>query len=196
MRFHVGPIPENTTFHPEQDGWQPLKEPTIWMAQLLAVPVAMVAFFVVMLAWWILTPSELQARTRAAVRLFALPAFLIILPIHEYVHARFHPLGGESPATLYGFWPSKLALYAHYDDEVSRNRYLTILIAPFVALTIVPLVICAAFSVAPPVVIALTTMNCLGAALDLFGVGLIGLQLPASAILRNKGYRTWWKPAT
>lgn len=195
MRFQLGPIPENPMFLPEEDGWRSLKEPRPWVAQLLAVPVAFAVFGGAMLAWRALIPAEMLNGTVKAAALLSLPAFLAVVPVHEYMHAKCHPFNGSSPASLFGFWPAKLLFYAHYDDEMPRNRFLFILLAPFVSLTIGPLAVCAIASVAPPFVVSFTTMNGLAASLDLVGVALIGLQLPASAIVRNKGYRTWWRNA-
>jgi hypothetical protein len=193
MRFHLGPIPENPMFLPEEHGWRSLKEPTPWVAQLLAMPVGVAVLGGALLAWRSLIPAEmLNGTVKAAVQLF-LPAFLAVVPVHEYIHAKCHPFNGSSPATVFGFWPAKVLFYAHYDDEMSRNRFLLILLAPFLSLTIGPLAVCAIASVAPPFVVSFTTVNGLAASLDLIGVALIALQLPGSAIVRNKGYRTWWR---
>jgi len=39
---------------------------------------------------------------------------------------------------------------AHYRDELSRNRFMLILAAPFLVLSVVPLILCTALSIAPP----------------------------------------------
>jgi hypothetical protein len=195
MRWHVGPIPENPEFQPEEEGWRPLREPTPWVAQLLAVPVAIAITAATLYAWHLLIPAKVLWSKLGAAVLLSLPAYVMLVPIHECVHAACHPSSGRSPATIFGFWPSKLLFYAHYEGPMSRNRFLVILGAPFAALTIAPLAACAVASVAPSFVIALTATNSLMACVDLLGVVLIALQIPSSATVRNNGYPTWWRSA-
>src|SRR5262245_38738122 len=108
MRFHLGPIPENSTFVPEEDGWRSLKEPTPWVAQLLAVPVALAVFGGALLTWRALIPAAVLNGTVEAAILLSLPSFFAVVPAHEYIHAKCHPFNGRSPATVFGFWPAKV----------------------------------------------------------------------------------------
>lgn len=80
-----------------------------------------------------------------------------------------------------------------YRDELSRNRFMLILAAPFLVLSVVPLILCTALSIAPPLVVALSIANGAGACVDLLGIALLGIRLPSTAIVRNQGESTWWR---
>jgi len=196
MNVHLGPIPDNPDFRPQDGRWQSLKEPSPWVAQLCAFPLAVAVFLGLMVAWRIVIPSGFFVEKVQQAMFLILPALLVAIPVHEAIHGMCHPYGGRSEATVFGFWPRKLLFYAHYDDEMSRNRFLLVLTAPFVVLTLGPLLISAAFSWIQPFLISLSFANGVAASLDILGFALIGVQLPSSARLRNKGYRTWWRDAT
>ena len=57
MRLHLGKVPEEGEFEPLHDGWTPLKEPkSVWITQLLALPVAFLLVLVVAVLWWLTNP--------------------------------------------------------------------------------------------------------------------------------------------
>lgn len=194
MKFHIGPVPENASFRPEDGGWNQLKEPSPWVAQICSVPLGLCVFVGVVAAWgMILTHSEILARDPRRWLISLCLAFIAAIPVHECIHAVCHPFHGRSSDTILGVWPSMILVYAHYDAEMSRNRFLLMLMAPFLALTLAPLAVCAMFSIYHPVVVWISIANSAASALDLFGVALVGLQIPASAIVRNKGWNSWWR---
>ena len=39
MKFRLGKIPPNPDFHPEQEGWRPLREPGPIVMQLVGLPI-------------------------------------------------------------------------------------------------------------------------------------------------------------
>lgn len=189
MRFHWGSIPEAPGFHPEAGGWKPLREPSPWPAQLLALPIAIGVGLAAAAAWPFIAPSGISGGQPWAL----LAAILLLVPIHELVHVAFHPGFGASPSTVLGVWPAKALLYAHYCDELPRNRFLAILAAPLLFLTVVPMVLCSVLSVAPAAVVVFTVLNGVVTCVDLFGFGLVAAQVPGAAVVRNQGYRTWWR---
>ena len=193
MHFEIGPIPESADFHPESDGWLPLKKPSLWIAQMLAVPIAVAVSFVLIKAWILIGGVGWSKTTLPLVFLPILPGLLVVIPLHEVVHAVLHPHWGLSDATTLGVWPQRVVGYAHYRDELSRNRFMLILAAPFLVLSVVPLILCTALSIAPPFVVALSIANGAGACVDLLGIALLGIRLPSTAIVRNQGESTWWR---
>jgi hypothetical protein len=141
MRFHIGAIPETPDFSPDAS-WRALREPTPWVMQLLAFPIGIAAAAVVALLWFKITPLEGVTAT------LSLPAFLLsfagIVVVHELVHASVHPMAGRSPYSILGFWPSRVLFYAAYTGELTRNRFVAILLMPLVAISLVPLLVAAA----------------------------------------------------
>src|SRR5687767_9433538 len=125
MRIIRGPIPEDPEFRPIDEGWKAIREPDpIWM-QVLAVPVLVVTAVLLFSVLSVFT--DISSR---AVLSKLLVAFLVMIPLHELIHAFAHPAFGRSRQTYVGFWPAKLLFYAHYEGELPRERFLLILAAP------------------------------------------------------------------
>ena len=195
MRFKVGPIPASPEFPAIGGGWLPLREPSLWVAQLSAVPMAVAIVFGFVWAWAFVGGSGWARVAMPTVFELIVPVLIVAVPFHEFVHALFHPRLGLTDATTLGIWPRKVVLYAHYEGELSRRRFVLMLVAPFALLSVAPYLLCAALSVAPPLVVALTIANGAAACVDLLGAALVAFQLPRGSVVRNNGDRTWWRVA-
>jgi hypothetical protein len=190
MRFHFGPIPETPDFVPEPP-WRAMKEPTPWLMQLLAVPVAVLSGVLIGALWFWLTP--LKELSRAPLfGLWFLSAFVWLIPVHEAVHALVHPGRGLSDRTCIGLWLSRGLFYAHCHGPMSRNRFIAILIAPFVVLSVLPLIGCAIVGITHPLPVTGSIVNAFLACGDLLGVLLIVSQIPREATIQNQSWRTYW----
>jgi hypothetical protein len=190
MRFHFGPIPETPDFVPEHP-WRALKEPTPWLMQLLAVPVAIVSGGGISALWHWLTPLEAVVRDPQFM-VWGLAAFVWLIPVHEAVHALVHPGRGLSDRTCVGLWLSRGMFYAHCHGPMSRNRFIAILIAPFVVLSILPLFVSALTGWMHPLPVTGSVVNAFLACGDLLGVLLIVCQIPRDATIQNQAWRTYW----
>jgi hypothetical protein len=144
MRFHLGAIPTSPDFTPDVP-WKPLREPSPWLAQFIAFPVGVLTAALMVVLWLSITPlgDAMFAMPTPSV-LMSLAGLLIV---HELVHAAAHPMAGRSAHSVLGFWPSRLVAYAHYDGELSRNRFVVIMLMPLFAISIVPLLVAAADTV-------------------------------------------------
>lgn len=189
MKLHIGPVPLNERFRPEQDGWRPLREPTPVLMQFLAAPIGLVTGVALAAASGLLGffNSPLDE-----------PAWLLVvvvgtIPVHEVVHMLVHPRQGRSADSILGVWPSMLLFYAHYDHVLTRNRLLLILAMPFLVLSVAPLPLCWLLGFDALWVAVLAIWNGVCSCGDLLGVLIIGWQLPRTAVVRNQGYYTWWK---
>lgn len=114
--------------------------------QLLAFPLGLVAFVIIGLLWFWATPLNRERFESPALLTLGLIAFVPIVVVHELVHAAVHPKAGRSDRSILGFWPSRLLFYAHYDGELTRNRFIAILAMPTVVITLLPLVMAMATS--------------------------------------------------
>ena len=189
MRFHLGAVPETPDFTPDAP-WRPMHEPTPWVMQLLALPVGIVACVAVGVLWLLLTPLGNVPFDSPGTML---GACALIIPIHELIHAAVHPRAGGSDDSILGFWPSRLLFYAHYLGELSRSRFISILLMPLLIISFVPLVVCAIAGGSSGVLAFSSALNALLACGDLLGAGLVIFQVPRDAIVRNQGYRTFWR---
>jgi hypothetical protein len=158
--------------------------------QLFAFPLGVAACVVVAAAWFFLTPiPELKFDSPG----FLLGAFLIIIPIHELIHAMVHPGSGGTADSILGFWPSRLLFYAHYMGELTRTRFIAILLMPLLIISFLPLVICAITGYTSALLVFSSVINAFFACGDIFAIGLLLFQIPARARVRNQGWRTYWR---
>jgi hypothetical protein len=190
MRFHLGAIPNCRDFSPDAI-WTPLREPTPWVFQFIAAPIGIVAATFLAWLWFIITPI------RNATPTVSLPVFLLsfagIIVVHELIHAVSHPMAGRSPHSILGFWPSRLLLYAHYEGELTRNHFVAILLMPFLTISIIPLIVAACIQATTAWFAVVSVLNALAACGDILGAGMVLFQIPASAIVRNQGWKTYWR---
>ena len=192
MRFKLGAVPESLDFVPDKT-WKPLREPSPWVVQLAALPLGCGCFVLsaaLWLRWTNLNRNQLDSDS------FIFTGFLLFIPliiVHELIHALFHPQSGKSDHSILGFWPAKLMFYAHYDGEITRNRFLTILAMPMIVLSILPLLVALMTGHANGYVAWVSTWNALFACVDMFGIPLLCFQIPHNAICRNQGWKTYWR---
>ena len=199
MRFHFGAIPQDD-FEPD-DSWQSLREPGPLLIQVYAFPIAIALLSLFAFLWMhFVTMGQLDIPNDYTV-LFGI-ATVASLPLliiaHELLHAVAHPGFGLQSASIIGAWPQKMLFYAHYCGALTRNEFLLVFAMPFVVISVLPLVI-AAIGILPPPIASVAAWfsiwNSLFACGDVFGFFLLLSQIPANAIVRNKGWYTYWKPA-
>lgn len=197
MRWHrQNGFPDNPDFEPETEGgWQPLPEPPPEKLQAYAGMTAAIATPVLLLVWAMLLPAEgkFQAITSAATSVIVLLLPLVVL--HEVVHLWLHPGQGRSAQSVVGGSSKHGAIYAMYFGEMSRARFVVILLGPFVVFTVLPLLWCLAQQRFVPWLAGVSVLNGLLACGDLMGAWMVLRGSPRGARLRNRGYHTWWKPA-
>jgi hypothetical protein len=203
MRFHYGSVPESPRFHPEIQGWQPLREPGPWLLQILAVPAAAVLLALDFGVLSLARPAGFPFS--GAFSAFSLPGLLAVMlalvALHELIHVACHPGGGLTDSSIIGLWPAKGLCYAHYDGPISRSRSMLVAAAPCLVLALLPALLVAVLSRlgAPAVLLdRLAFVSIFGAVAgcgDLVVILLLLFQVPISATLRNQGWKTYWKTA-
>jgi hypothetical protein len=186
MRVHIGAIPDSPDFVPDES-WTLMPEPTPWGMQALALPLGVVLSAALGVIWLTLTPLGHAPAPSVGTLCGAL---LAIVPMHEALHLVMHPRSGDS---IIGFWPSRLLFYTHYHKPLPCRRYLAVLITPVLVLSLVPLAACALTATASAFLAVASVANALFASGDVFAAGLLLVQVPPNATLRNKGWRLYWK---
>jgi hypothetical protein len=188
MRFVLGPIPDDPGFDPTLPPWNAIREPRPALMNLIALPIMLVTLGLMALF--------LHAFTNLSLTELAGPflvAFLLVIPIHELTHALVMPGSGRGGQTMIGFWPSHLLFYAFHFGELTRRNFLLVMIAPFVVLTLLPLAVLALGGIESRFLGAVAIANGTAAAGDLLGFALILTQIPRGAVVRNQGWRTYWR---
>src|SRR5258705_6342179 len=182
MRFHLGAIPISPDFVPDAS-WKPLRQPSPWTALLAACPIGIVAAGVVTVLWLAITPFRLQDVTSMSLRAF-LVSFAGMGILHELIHLVVHPMSGRSPLSIVGTGGPTMGVYAHYAGEMTRNRFLAILLLPLVIISFVPLLVAVIAQVSPGWIAFVSAFNAFVAFLDILDAGLVLFQIPATATVR------------
>jgi hypothetical protein len=205
MRFRYGPIPEDEVFHPEAQGWSGIREPGPLILNILAIPAGILlmgaTIFAISLAW----EGGPQAIIQGVLEqsgpdpfLVSLIVLVISIPVHELVHLFIHPQFGRSNKSIVGLWLSRGMFYAHYEGAVSRNRFLSILAAPYLVLAWPPVIILALIGISVPIayveiLVLVALVNSVLPVGDVLGFFLMVSQVPSSACVKNKGWKSYWK---
>jgi sterol desaturase/sphingolipid hydroxylase (fatty acid hydroxylase superfamily) len=195
MRFHIGAVPKPESSEPQPGIWTPLRfDFGPRLVQLFAIPLGGIVFVIVGWLWIHFTPvmKNLNGVNPNVLVVELIAAMLVLFPIHELVHAFMHPDFGLSRKTVLGVWPSRLVCYAHYDAPRTRERLLACLAMPFLVITLLPLLIGIVTGHASILVAFVSSLNALGAGIDIFGIILLFWQVPRHANVFNQGWRTYW----
>ena len=205
MRFHFGAVPKDPDFLPETEGWSAVRELGPWMIQFIAMPVSFVLLLLSGGLLYLVFPREFLFTQPLTISMLCAPTWVwmlfLLIPIHEFLHAVCHPGWGFSSNSVIGFWPSKVLVYAHYEGMMSRNRFLLTIAMPYIILALLPIPLIAVsqiFGWTLIVVVALAYLSAIGSVLacgDAVVFWVIISQIPTPAIVRNKGWKTYWKPA-
>jgi hypothetical protein len=171
--------------------WRRLREPSPWPEKLVVLPIAVVAAVIVAALWFLLTP--LRDITHVLSVRAILLSFAGIVVVHELLHALAHPMAGRTPHSIVGFSPAQAFFYGHYQGEMSRNRFLAILLTPLLIISIVPLLVSAAAQVSYDWVAFVSVFNAFLACGDMLLAGLVLFQVPATGIVRQQSWRTYWR---
>jgi hypothetical protein len=159
--------------------------------QVLALPIGVATGAIVAFLWFRITPLAELTGT------ISIPAFLLsfagIIVVHELIHAAIHPMAGRSPHSILGFWPSRMLIYAAYTGELTRNRFIATLLMPLVIISFLPLLIATVAQVTSGWAACVSALNALLACADILGAGMVLVQVPRTAIVRNQGWRTFWR---
>jgi hypothetical protein len=192
MQFRVGPPPNLPEFVPSSP-WIALREPNTWVFQLCALPLGLATFLALGALWLLLTPLSGSAFGSMFDSILPFLSFVPLIVVHELIHAAVHPRYGKSDQTVLGFWPTRVVFYAHYTGELTRDRFIAILVMPTLVISLAPLAASAAAGLATGLVAWISVWNAFFACGDLLGVALLVFQIPRRATVRNQGWKTYWR---
>ena len=106
--------------------------------------------------------------------------------VHELIHLVVHPMSGRSPNSIVGAGGPTTGVYAHYAGEMTRNRFVAILLMPLVIISFVPLLVAAVAQVSSGWIAFISAFNAFLACGDILRAGLVLSQIPATAIVRQQ----------
>jgi len=198
VRFRLGPVPDDLGFNPCVGGWFRLKQPGLGWMMLMVLPVSVLLVVALSSAWAFVlrmygASSAIGGVVTPAVAGLLLLGCAGIIVAHEAIHLLALPHFGLADDTVLGFWPQTFTPYVSYEGETSRGRQIAVGLAPFLVLSVAPLVIGALSGWAPLWIVIVGILNGLGASADLVGVALVVWQVPTHGRVRSKGLATWWR---
>lgn len=126
-------------------------------------------------------------------------ALLLFIPMHELVHAIWHPGLGLSPQTVMIIWPTKLRFGVYYEGCMTRRRWLVMRLAPFVCLSVIPVVLLTLFMVVPAsfalgtFLEVLLLANGIGSGGDVIATIWVLLQVPSRAEICFCSGKAYWR---
>ena len=189
MKFHIGPVPKPIDFEPDQS-WTALKEPSVMKKQLISFPMGIIMAIIVHQIWIHLTPFKI-------LEISSIPKYFLTLletlVIHETFHLIAHPNLGLSSKSHVVIWLSKLMTYTYYDGGIKRNRFILIQLLPLIAISLIAPFVCVVLQFYTPWLFIVSVVNALSACVDLYYSLMILNQVPRGAIVKNHGWRTYWK---
>ena len=192
MEFKLGPFPQNDDFNPSEMGWCRLREPSPILFQALAIPTAVV-LLVLTFFFCTIFMGEDKFRIDMIDMTLVWWAIVILIPIHEFVHAISTPSWGMSDKTVVGFWPRKLLPYAIYTDALNRSRIIWFIVMPFLILTVLPATGMCLLKPDSPLLYHFILVNAGLSSADIVQVPIFLFQVPRLAVVRNKGYKSYWR---
>lgn len=206
MRLAYGCPPTLPDFDPSNQGWNQLREPS---PRALALVGSILGIAIgVSLVWaWSLMDLDFSIRFNQGdfgswgqlallfIPLSPLLLLLAIIPLHEFIHALGCPRFGFTSMTIIGVWPSRFLFYAGHLEAMPAWRYLLYASAPFVVLSLLPLLIAYCIPGTALPCAAVSVMNGLCCGGDLILIVLVITQVPLQALVQNQGWSTWWKVA-
>jgi hypothetical protein len=202
MKLHIGGIPNDPDFDPEAEGWHSFDEPGPWAIQLVTIPIALMVAIFLMVCFNAVIPQAIY-RSKLLLLVFELwqpfLAIIVLVPLHEFIHALCYPRTGKDDDILIGIWPQKVLVYAFFKGTMTRQRFTFTMITPFLVLSFVPVLIVAASHNLPKnpqimtFLVVLSILNGIASCGDILGVALALWRIPRTAIIRNQGWKSYWK---
>ena len=191
MRFVVGPIPESGTLDAEKEAWTPLRQ--VNTRKYTAIAFVMAAPILVGAFWYLFNVRSVLRSSPAIIALLGL-FLLLMLPLHELIHAMTFQGWLRDSRVMLGIW-LPFGMWVCYDGPQPRNRLLLMSCMPLFTLSLLPLLILfcvptSAWSHLFRFLAILHTATCAG---DLQTFIRVMRQVPANAVIRNKGWQTYWR---
>ena len=189
MRFRFGPIPTEEAFYSRKEQWNKCQEPSAWVVTwLISIPLSVLLALLFLV--WVLWLTEISF-TRMTIVGFIVVSLLVIF-VHEIIHAFVHPDKGITNKTILGFWPSYMIFYAHYCGVRTKENFVVGLLAPFLILSVMPAVFSSMVGVEFWWLGLVIVLNASFSSIDLFGAIYIQLSVPKNSDVCNQGWSTYW----
>jgi len=194
MRIHIGSPQLSRTFDPSSLGWKPVSglksAHYVWLALVIGLPCFLGSLIVL---YHSISDWKKGVLSQPGGRVLLFTCLLLMVPVHELIHALAYRCGLRSPHLILGIWPRRFLIYVLYDAPLPKARVLRMLAAPLVTLTFLPLGLLlflqGDLASLTTYFILVHTSACSG---DIITWIRFWKQVPPNALIHNQGETTYW----
>lgn len=203
MRYAKKIPPTNKNLSEEllSSGWKKLIEPSnLGMATLLSVPFIFINGVIeIFILYNLYEPFQIFTKNQSFSFKFSIDLWtllyvlgiIIIMIIHEFIHACFIPGVLSSDKTYWGI--NGIYGFVFTQEKIIKERFLLISIMPFFLLSIILPFILKALGVLNNYTVFLCLINATGSCVDMLNICLVMRQIPNGANIINNGFETFFK---
>ncbi len=145
------------------------------------------------LLWTLALPGSLPLGSPSFPELIA--ALLILVVGHESCHLAGFPKLGFDGNAVAGIWVERGSPYALYRLPLKRNRFLWVLLLPFLVISFGPLLIAFFGGSPPPLLQWCSVLNAFGAASDMYVFFTLIRHVPSDGVVIENGNNMSWRTA-
>jgi hypothetical protein len=138
-----------------------------------------------------ITPSQISVTIDLQDLVYFVGLSAVIIFTHELLHLAFVPGFLTSDKAFLGI--TYFGGFAYSEEVLSKSRFILVLLAPFVIISIILPGILGALDLLSPLVKFMILLSAMGSGVDMLALVLVLTQVPASAYLTCNGMRTYWK---
>lgn len=165
---------------------------TVFDARGLSYSLLVGGILAVLLAivWRAIDTTSLPLGKPSGMEVFCVTTILIIL--HEALHFLFFPGAGLNTNSVIGVWIKIASPYVQYLSPMSRNRFMIVLVMPFLIISIFPLFLLS-FGIGQNSYMSwISVINCLGAGSDIFIFCMMFATVPSGAVVVESDGKMFW----
>lgn len=138
-----------------------------------------------------ITPSQISVTIDLQDLVYFVGLSAVIIFTHELLHLAFVPGFLTSDKAFLGI--TYFGGFAYSEEVLSKSRFILVLLAPFVIISIILPGILGALDLLSPLVKFMILLSAMGSGVDMLALVLVLTQVPAGAYLTCNGMRTYWK---
>jgi hypothetical protein len=116
--------------------------------------------------------------------------------LHEIIHAVFSPGGLFNKKCGFGIWPARGIVYVATSGELSKARYLLMITAPFVLITLLPFIILPTIGYFSIALGYIGGINAIASSVDILYFFIVMKGVPRDSILFMGCGRLIWRHST
>lgn len=203
---YIKKIPEENEKYTEEllkTGWKKLKEPSLTTSMMISFPISIFLIFLnIKYLQYFFSPLKeimnnrgngfvMEIKLGIWKLIFYLLMTIVFFILHEFVHLMLMPNFLKSERTFWGMRATYF--FAFTEEEMSKFRMMTVLIAPLVLLSFILPVFLNMLGIMNGFTVFLCIVNAGGSYLDVFFIILILFRIPNGSIVKNNGVVTFYK---